>query len=239
MLIFSRQVALVDEDEDKDEAFDDGDVIGREVGRRWEGGRVSDGSDHNAGGGAPRRWPKTSRPDFPTSAIGAGGTTTTTTAQRRPGRRLTRRRFSRRRRLLRHNCNRSSRGCIPPPTTASTSTARKSNARHCTLDEGGLGIESNNQQLWGHSRRRDPPRRSWMARGRSSGGGGGRRRWRAREGRAELRSIIRLRSGRCAQSWTALGWRWSGPERDLTSAHLVNDRTVPRRRVIAGEDVQR
>ena len=79
MLIFSRQVALVDEDEDKDEAFDDGDVIGREVGRRWEGGRVSDGSDHNAGGGAPRRWPKTSRPDFPTSAIGAGGTTPTTT----------------------------------------------------------------------------------------------------------------------------------------------------------------
>ena len=53
-------------------------------------------------------------------------------------------------------CDRSSRGCIPPPTTARTSTARKSNARHCTLDEGGLGIKSNNQQLWGRSRRRDP-----------------------------------------------------------------------------------
>ena len=81
MVIFSCQVALVDEDEDedKDEAFDDGDVLGREVGRRWEGGRVSDVSEHNAGGGAPRRWPKTSRPDFPMSAIGAGGTTTTTT----------------------------------------------------------------------------------------------------------------------------------------------------------------
>jgi hypothetical protein len=37
-----------------------------------------------------------------------------------------------------------------------------------------LGIESNNQQLWGRSRRRDPPRQSWRARGRSSGGGGGR-----------------------------------------------------------------
>ena len=52
-MIFSCQVALVDEDEDedKDEAFDGGDVLGREVGRRWEGGRVSDVSDDNAGGG--------------------------------------------------------------------------------------------------------------------------------------------------------------------------------------------
>ena len=62
-----------------DDEFHDGDVLGREVGRRWEGGRVSDVSEHNAGGGAPRRWPKTSHPDFPMSAIGAGGTTTTTT----------------------------------------------------------------------------------------------------------------------------------------------------------------
>ena len=42
------------EDEDEDEAFDDGDVLGREVGRRWEGGRVSDVCDHNAGGGGGR-----------------------------------------------------------------------------------------------------------------------------------------------------------------------------------------
>ena len=34
-----------------DDAFHDGDVLRREVGRRWEGGRVSDVSDDNAGGG--------------------------------------------------------------------------------------------------------------------------------------------------------------------------------------------
>ena len=34
-----------------DDEFHDGDVLGREVGRRWEGGRVSDVSDDNAGGG--------------------------------------------------------------------------------------------------------------------------------------------------------------------------------------------
>ena len=34
-----------------DDAFHDGDVLGREVGRRWEGGRVSDVSDDNVGGG--------------------------------------------------------------------------------------------------------------------------------------------------------------------------------------------
>ena len=33
-----------------DDAFRDGDVLGREVGRRWKGGRVSDVSDDNAGG---------------------------------------------------------------------------------------------------------------------------------------------------------------------------------------------
>jgi hypothetical protein len=72
-------------------------------------------------------------------------------------------------------------------------------------------IESNNQQLWGRSQRRDPSWRSWRARGRSPGGGGRRR--------------------RC--------WRWSGPERDLTSACLVNNQTVLRRRAIAGEDARR
>ena len=34
-----------------DDAFHDGDVLGREVGQRREGGRVSDVSDGNAGGG--------------------------------------------------------------------------------------------------------------------------------------------------------------------------------------------
>jgi hypothetical protein len=72
-------------------------------------------------------------------------------------------------------------------------------------------IESNNQQLWGRSQRRDPLRRSWRAQGRSSRGGGG---WR-----------------RC--------WRWSGPEQDLTSARLVNNRTVLQRQAISGEDVRR
>ena len=38
--------------EDKDDAFD---YCGRELGRQWEGGRVTDVSDDNAaGGGAPR-----------------------------------------------------------------------------------------------------------------------------------------------------------------------------------------
>ncbi len=55
VLIFSHQVALVDEDEDEDKVFDDGNVLRREVGQRWEGGRVSDVSDDNAGGGVPRR----------------------------------------------------------------------------------------------------------------------------------------------------------------------------------------
>jgi hypothetical protein len=59
-------VALVDEDEDedKDEAFDDGDVLGREVGRRWEGGRVSDVSEHNAGGGGAAAMAKDEPPRF-------------------------------------------------------------------------------------------------------------------------------------------------------------------------------
>ena len=77
MLIFSRQVALVDEDEDKDEAFDDGDVIGWEVGRRWEGGRVSDGSDHNAGGGGAAAMAKDEPPRFSNDD---DNTTTTWTA---------------------------------------------------------------------------------------------------------------------------------------------------------------
>ena len=34
-----------------DDAFHNGDVLRRELGRRWEGGRVSDVSDDNAGGG--------------------------------------------------------------------------------------------------------------------------------------------------------------------------------------------
>jgi hypothetical protein len=36
------------------------------------------------------------------------------------------------------------------------------------------------------------------------------------------------------RAWTPHGWRWSGPERDLTSARLANDRTAPQRRAIAG-----
>ncbi len=63
-MIFSRQVALVDEDEDEDEAFDDGDVLGREVGRQWEGGRVSDGSNHNAGEGGAAAMAKDEPPRF-------------------------------------------------------------------------------------------------------------------------------------------------------------------------------
>jgi hypothetical protein len=31
------------------------------------------------------------------------------------------------------------------------------------------------------------------------------------------------RSARCAQSWTAHGWRWSGPKRYLTLARLASD----------------
>ena len=64
MLVFSRQVALVDEDEDEDIAFDDGDVLKREVGRRWEGSRVSDGSDHNAGGGGAAAMAEDKPPRF-------------------------------------------------------------------------------------------------------------------------------------------------------------------------------
>ena len=42
-----------DLDEDEDDAFNDGVVIGREVGRRWECGRVSDASDDDTRGWAP------------------------------------------------------------------------------------------------------------------------------------------------------------------------------------------
>jgi len=64
VLIFSHQVALVDEDEDEDKVFDDGNVLGREVGQRWEGGRVSDVSDHNAGGGGAAAMAKDEPPRF-------------------------------------------------------------------------------------------------------------------------------------------------------------------------------
>ena len=105
-----------------DDAFHDGDVLGREVGRRWEGGRVSDVSDDNAGGGdaamTEDETPRFSNVRHRSQGNDDRAPDSTTILPPPPS--------------PPSYCDRRSHGCILHPTTTRTSTATNSNSRHRT-----------------------------------------------------------------------------------------------------------
>jgi hypothetical protein len=108
-----------------DDAFHDGDVLGWEVGRRWEGGRVSDVSGDNAGGGAAAMT-EDETPRFSNVRHRIQGNNDDA------GRRPTLRQFSRRRCLFRHTAIVVLVAASLHPSTTRTSTAMNSNSRHRT-----------------------------------------------------------------------------------------------------------
>jgi hypothetical protein len=124
-----------------DDGFHDGDVLGREVGRRWEGGRVSDVSDDNAGGGdaamTEDETPRFSNVRHRSQGNDNRAPDSTTILPPPPS--------------PPSYCDRRSHGCIPPPNDYEDEYRDEQQIQTPHTWNGGLGIESNNQHLWSRS----------------------------------------------------------------------------------------
>jgi hypothetical protein len=124
-----------------DDEFHDGDVLGREVGRRWEGGRVSDVSDDNAGGGdaamTEDETPRFSNVRHRSQGNDDRAPDSTTILPPPPS--------------PPSYCDRRSHGCIPPPNDYEDEYRDEQQIQTPHTWKGGLGIESNNQHLWSRS----------------------------------------------------------------------------------------